>query len=249
MSSLLISIVRTIAHSMGIEISKYPCPDLDPFALTIIKKVQPYTMTSAERIYSACESVRYIIKNDIPGDIVECGVWKGGSMMAMAMTLLEQKNKSRDLWLYDTFEGMSEPTDKDVSVYGIEAKKMLEMSSKNRQDSVWCYSRLDEVKQAVYSTGYPKEKIKFIKGKVEDTIPKQIPNKISILRLDTDWYESTYHELVNLFPLLSTGGVLIIDDYGYWQGSRQATDEYIRDNQIKILLNRIDDSRRIAIKQ
>ncbi len=98
------------------------------------------------------------------------------------------------------------------------------------------------------STGYPKEKIHLIKGKVEDTIPENIPKEIALLRLDTDWYESTKHELIHLFPLLKPNGILIIDDYGHWEGARKAVDEYISDNNIHILLNRIDYSGRISVK-
>jgi len=107
---------------------------------------------------------------------------------------------------------------------------------------------LDEVKKNVYGTGYPQDKIHFVKGKVEDTIPGTMPNQIALLRLDTDWYQSTMHELTHLFPLLQAKGVLIIDDYGHWQGAGKAVDEYFADKQISILLNRIDYSGRIAIK-
>ena len=88
----------------------------------------------------------------------------------------------------------------------------------------------------------------YIKGKVEETIPEIIPGKISLLRLDTDWYESTLHNLNHLFPLLSKGGILILDDYGHWQGARKAVDEYLEKNNVKILLNRIDYTGRIAVK-
>lgn len=111
-----------------------------------------------------------------------------------------------------------------------------------------CLSPLDETKQNVFSAGYPKDKIHFIKGKVEDTIPENMPKQIALLRLDTDWYESTKHELTHLFLLLQPNGVLIIDDYGHWKGARKAVDEYIPDKNIRILLNRIDYTGRIAIK-
>ena len=87
----------------------------------------------------------------------------------------------------------------------------------------------------------------LIEGKVEETIPGQAPGAISLLRLDTDWYESTAHELKYMYPALSAGGVLIIDDYGHWRGSREATDEYFSSHS-RVLLNRLDYSGRIAIK-
>ena len=108
---------------------------------------------------------------------------------------------------------------------------------------------MEQVKRNLGSTGYDMASIKFIKGKVEQTIPREAPAQISLLRLDTDWYESTRHELVHPFPRLSVGGVLIIDDYGHWQGCRRATDEYFAENNISILLNRIDYTGRIAVKQ
>src|SRR5690606_24776929 len=98
------------------------------------------------------------------------------------------------------------------------------------------------------STGYPMERCHFVEGKVEDTIPATVPDRISLLRLDTDWYESTRHELEHLWPLLQPGGVLIIDDYGHFEGARKAVDEYFLDRSDAPLLNRIDYTGRIAIK-
>ena len=103
-----------------------------------------------------------------------------------------------------------------------------------------CNVPLNDVKKNVFSTNYNKEKFHFIVGKVEETIPEKAPEKISLLRLDTDWYESTRHELVHLFPRLSRGGIIIIDDYWSWDGSRMATDEYLSQNNIKIFLKTID---------
>ncbi|MGZ4079128.1 MAG: TylF/MycF/NovP-related O-methyltransferase, partial [Bacteroidia bacterium] len=152
------------------------------------------------------------------------------------------------IYLYDTFEGMSEPTTKDIDFKGEPASKLLNKADRLSQKSVWCYSSIDEVKNNLYSSSYPKEKLIFVKGKVEDTIPRTIPGSISLLRLDTDWYESTYHEFVHLFPLLSIQGVLIVDDYGHWKGAREATDNYFKEKNINILLNRIDYTVRIGIK-
>jgi O-methyltransferase len=123
----------------------------------------------------------------------------------------------------------------------------LEEDDKNTS-FVWAYSPLDEVKQNLRDTGYQEDQVVFVKGKVEDTIPRDAPERISLLRLDTDWYESTYHELVHLYPRISVGGVLIIDDYGHWAGARQAMDQYIAENHAKLLLHRIDYTGRIAVK-
>lgn len=225
----------------------YP-PDVSATLIETYKKVKPYTMTSPERVFALCEAVKYIHDKNIEGDVVECGVWKGGSMMAVADTLLRLGDSSRDLYLFDTFEGMAPPTDKDVDLAGISAVSQLEQSDKTKDDSVWCCAALEMVESAVNSIGYPREKIHFVKGMVEQTIPLGAPDKIALLRLDTDWYESTKHEMENLFPRLSKGGVLIIDDYGHWQGARKAVDEYLEINNVKILLNRIDYTGRIAVK-
>jgi O-methyltransferase len=215
----------------------------------IISKVQPYTMTSAERLFGLIEAVNYIVQHNIEGSFVECGVWKGGSMLATAEALLNKKVTNRLLYLYDTFEGMPPPGDKDISYDNQDAESMLASNKNKEKNLVWAYSGLEEVKRTMQLAPYPASNINYIKGKVEDTIPSTLPEKIALLRLDTDWYESTRHELIHLYPKLVPGGVLIIDDYGYWKGARKAVDEYIAENNIQILLNRLDDTGRIAIKQ
>ena len=95
---------------------------------------------------------------------------------------------------------------------------------------------------------YNPKLIHYVKGKVETTIPEQAPKQISLLRLDTDWYASTKHELENLFPRLSPGGILIIDDYGDWQGARKAVDEYVANHAPSLFLSRLDYTGRISVK-
>ena len=222
--------------------------DFNKTDIEIIKSVKPFTLTSIERRFALIQAVNYIIKNKIAGDIVESGVWKGGSIMLIAKTLLELKSYDKELYLFDTFEGMPKPTEFDVSCKDELAIKEFEGQKIDNNSSNWSRIELDEVKKNVFSTGYNKEKFHFIKGKVEDTIPKNSPETISILRLDTDWYDSTRHELIHLFPRLVKGGVIIIDDYGYWKGSKKAVDEYFEENNISILLNRIDTTGVIGIK-
>lgn len=208
-----------------------------------------FTMTSTERMYSLYKAVNYIIKNNIPGDFIECGVWKGGSALLIAKILANNNINSRKVILYDTYEGMSEPSENDKDYAGVNATELLEGASIHVQESVWCYSSFEEVKSNLALAGLPAEKIIMIKGKVEETIPSQLPtNQIALLRLDTDWYESTKHELIHLYPLLVNDGILIIDDYGHWEGCRKAVDEYFIENNLSILLNRIDNTGRIAIK-
>src|SRR5262249_46950150 len=160
---------------------------------------------------------------------VECGVWRGGSMMLAAETLKSLGDVSRSLYLYDTYEGMSKPTDKDVNFKNDSWRKGFtfvedqEYAVAERRANSLAVS-LEQVKQNFAQTGYPMDCVQFIKGKVEDTIPNVIPDQIALLRLDTDWYESTAHELNHLFPRLVEGGVLILDDYGHWKGAREAVD-------------------------
>lgn len=221
--------------------------DVDRWIIDIIGIVRPFTMTSDERIAAFCNAVRYIVRSNIAGDIVECGVWRGGSMMAAALTLLAAGDSSRNLHLFDTFEGMPPPTVVDRAVESGKLASVL-LNEAGKASDIWAYAEIDEVHANLTSTGYPAEHLHLIRGKVEDTIPGVSPSQIAILRLDTDWYESTKHELIHLFPKLSVGGVLIIDDYGCWEGARKAVDEYIEANHLPILLNRIDDNGRIAIK-
>ena len=220
--------------------------DIDAATVHTIRQVQSATQTSPERIAALCEAIRYVTRNGIPGAIVECGVWRGGSMMASAMTLQECAAE-RDLYLFDTFSGMTAPTEHDVAPDGSSAANLL--GSQDRADplSIWCVSHLEEVRDNMRSTGYRKDRIHFIEGRVEETLPQEAPEKIALLRLDTDWYESTRHEMEQLFPRVVPGGVLIIDDYGHWEGARRAVDEYISSHGIAILLNRIDYTGRIGI--
>jgi hypothetical protein len=224
--------------------------DLTMEELNKINDVKPYTMTGPLRMASLVRSVEHIVKNKIPGAFVECGVWKGGSMMLVAKTLIELEEVDRDLYLYDTFEGMANPTSQDFSYDKKLASDLLNKDLDKKQDgnNIWCYSNLEEVRANLLSLGYNNEKIHFIKGKVEETIPSILPEKIALLRLDTDWYESTVHELEHLFPLLVKRGILIIDDYGQWMGQKKAVDEYITKHHLDIFLNRIDFSSRLAIK-
>lgn len=201
----------------------------EPEFIEIYNKVKAYSMVSKERLYATYQAVKFVEANNIPGDLVECGVWKGGNTMLMALAL---QSTNRTIYLYDTFEGMPKPGDYDLGMDG----------KKPKWKKKWCYSPIGEVVKNMESTNYPK--IKCVPGKVEETIPDIVPNKIAVLRLDTDWYESTMHELIHLYPLVATKGIVIFDDYGYWQGQKKAVDEYFKDP----LLFRTDYSGRMMIK-
>lgn len=214
----------------------------------IFNTIKPFTMTSIERVKSLLDAITYVIKNNVSGDLVECGVWKGGSMMA-ALLQLKKTGEKRTIWLYDTFEGMSEPSYHDIDNKGQLATERLLVEDKY-SSNVWAYSTLDEVKGNMNTIKDHQCDLKFIKGKVEDTLTLKdsLPEKISILRLDTDWYESTKVELEILFPKLSKGGILLIDDYGHWKGCKKAVDEYFENSENPIFLNRVDYTGRLLTK-
>ena len=222
--------------------------DISDEDMDIITYASPYSMTTVERLYALIEATKYIEKHNIKGDIVECGVWRGGSMMGVARTLVGLSRTDKNLYLFDTFKGMTEPTEKDIDIRGMSATEKFRKYKDGSGASTWSRASVEEVKKNMYSTGYTTTRIFFIEGKVEDTLPDNAPEKISLLRLDTDWYESTKHEMTHLFPRLSRGGVMIVDDYGHWRGARQAVDEYLGDNCVSILLNRIDYSCRLGVK-
>jgi hypothetical protein len=209
-------------------------------------RVAPYTMTTPGKVHALARAVEYVVARSIDGAFVECGVWRGGSMMAVALTLLRLGITDRDLFLFDTFEGMTEPGEEDVRQGGESASELLERVG--RDSGYWAIASIEEVRAALFSVGYPKARIHFVKGNVEETLPAEAPTDVALLRLDTDWYASTKHELIHLYPRLPLGGVLIIDDYAYWRGARQAVDEYVAENELALLLIRIDHGARVAIK-
>ena len=227
---------------------QYPA-DFDVEAPAIAQRVAPYTMTSKEAVNALCTAVRYLTEAKVAGDIVECGVWKGGSSMAAALMLDRLGDRTRTLHLFDTFEGMTEPGARDVSIHDEVAVEVLAQGERQRDDLYWCYSPIDEVGKAMMSTGYPTERVRLVKGPVEVTLPAEAPELVALARLDTDWYESTRHELEHLVPRLAPGAVLIIDDYGYWRGARGAVDEFFANEPFRYLASRIDGGVRMGVVQ
>ncbi len=223
-------------------------PDFEKIHTDIIELVSSYTMTSVERVYVLIESVRYILRNKVQGVFLECGVYKGGSMMAIALTLIAEGVTDRDLYLFDTFEGMPIPSVRDVDIWGNSAIDEFSRKNGKLSSSDWANASLEEVRQAMALTGYPSDRVHFVKGMVETTIPNKALARIALLRLDTDWYQSTMHELQHLFPILSERGILIVDDYGHFKGSKEAVDEYFEAQEIQPFLHRIDYTARLIIK-
>ena len=245
----LVPTARKILAKVGISVTRTGAlyDPIDSDFWDIYRRCSPYTGSSIERMYGLFKGIEYIVNAGIDGAIVECGVERGGSMMAAAHTLRHFGDETRDLYLYDTFAGMTRPTEHDADFRG--SPPMQQWQAAERADhNEWLYVPLERVRTNMFATGYPREHIHFIKGKVEDTIPGNSPDRIALLRLDTDWYESTYHEMVHLFPLLAQRGVLLIDDYGHWRGARDAVDQYLREDGDAILLNRLDQTGVIALK-
>jgi O-methyltransferase len=236
-------IIKSIVNLTGYVLVKNIDNELEnasDFDKDIIKKFSKYTMTSNVKIFTLIKAIKYVNKFKINGDFVECGVYTGGNIMIMKKLI--KKGIKRKIFAYDTFEGMVTPTSYDVKIDGTIAKK------KYLKTDSWVRCSLNKVKENFKEMRLNLKNVKFVKGKVENTlkIKKNLPKKISILRLDTDFYESTKIELKILFPLLVKGGVLIIDDYGSWLGSKKATDEYFE--RKKNFLYYIDHSARMIIK-
>jgi len=225
--------------------------DVTPAEARIIERVRPYTMTGPLRVEALLKAVRYCVARDIPGAMVECGVWRGGSVLAIVLELMELGVHDRDIYLYDTFEGMTEPGEQDTSAYEEAALSTWRRDGGRAWDGLFNAEIFNEssVRELLRETGYPEERLHFVRGPVEETIPATVPGDIALLRLDTDWYASTRHDLEHLYPRLTQGGVLIIDDYGHWEGARTAVDEYFAGDRAEpLLLHRIDYTGRAAIK-
>jgi len=256
-------IVRAAADSLGYTTHPAQPPVTSPAEAfpedftaeerEICRSVARYTMTSNERIVSLIRAVQYVERFRVPGAVVECGVWRGGSMMAIAKMLLALNSTGRELFLFDTYSGMPDPCDADVDIHDRSGSALVaELRNLPREQQaerhVLALCPLENVTANLLSTGYPQERLHFIEGRIENTVPALAPDRIALLRLDTDWYESTRHELTHLFPRLSRHGVLIVDDYGHWRGARRAVDEFLEQSREPIFLSRIDYTGRLAVR-
>ena len=192
-----------------------------------IKISKQFSMTGEKRMYLLSQAVLNIKNHKLEGDFVECGVWRGGNILLYKL-LNDFYNLDKTIYAYDTFEGMTKPEEIDKDYRGKLADKKMQSQQKSEQiQNIHAFAKIETVKKNV-SKYTNLNKIKFIKGPVEETlsIEENLPSKISVLRLDTDWYKSTKIELNSLYPRLVKGGVLIIDDYGHFEGARKAVDEY-----------------------
>ena len=209
----------------------------------IILKVHDHTMISFNKLSSLIQAVRYVNRWQIPGAIVECGVWRGGAIMAAALALKQLGVTDRTFYLYDTFCGMPEPSEYDSHLWksSVNPQELFRLRQTGPDSSDWCRASLNEVRHNLATTQYDLNRFKLVEGKVEETIPGTLPDEIAILRLDTDWYESTKHEMIHLFPRLVSKGVLIVDDYHTWSGSKKAVDEYLAAANVPIFCPKVGE--------
>ena len=208
------------------------------------------TMVDPSRLFSVVTAVRHSVRHEVAGDFVECGVWRGGASLLAAL-LIRDLGSSMAVRMFDTFEGMSTPSDYDVKIQSGERATEFHSLKQLGTHNEWAYASLEEVKQHFSEAGIDEGQAIFVKGKVEDTlrIPANVPGRISTLRLDTDWFESTRVELEVLYPRLGVGGALLLDDYGYWEGAKRAVDEYFQGLGAKApMLTIVDAEGRVAIK-
>jgi len=204
-----------------------------------------------EAIVSLIRAIEYVVGNRIPGAFVECGVFMGGNIEVMIRALQSLRVDDRDIYLYDTFAGMPQPDPRDDVGLGGVMKTSWEAhrtEADGTSGSDWMRATVETVRERIEPLGYPAQRLHFVKGMVEDTIPGIAPDKIAILRLDTDFYSSTKHELEHLYPRLMAGGILIIDDYGAIPGARLAADEYAAEHGLGWFLHRVDPHVRLVVK-
>jgi hypothetical protein len=202
----------------------------------LIAEVGPYSKSGPARLHSMGRALLRVDDYGVPGDIVECGVWRAGNII-----LARRLCPTRVCWLYDTFDGMTQPGKFDVKPSGKRAIDSFQR--KADRNGKWAAVSIDEVRANLAETATLDDRfLRFVQGPVETTLldETKLPHSIAVLRLDTDWHASTKIELEVLYPRLMPGGYLIVDDYGHWLGARKAVDEYFGDAMPK--LKRVDYS-------
>lgn len=187
---------------------------------TPLDKSLRYSKAPTRRMAAMQAALELLDQKNVAGDIVECGVWRGGHLILARLV-----SPNRRCWAYDTFEGMTKPGKFDTKKNGIKAEDLIKAKPAKRMS----YASLEEVQDNFAAEGVLDHSlIRFVVGDVAETLTKDInlPGQIALLRLDTDWYESTKIEMEILYPRLVDGGILIIDDYGHWMGAKKAVQEY-----------------------
>jgi O-methyltransferase len=211
----IVSFVNRKLRSFGVEIDRVKAFDPNQ---RYEGRDQPHdaeTMVGIKRLENIEQCVTSVVKDGIAGDLLEAGVWRGGSVIFMRALLEVLGDKSRDVWVADSFQGLPKP---DPSVTGDTGDRHY----KNRLLSVG----LDDVKHNFEKYGFLDDRVKFLEGWFEQTLPEAPIQSLSVLRADGDMYKSTMNILVPLYPKVSEGGFVIIDDYGAVPGCRRATDDF-----------------------
>lgn len=220
------------------------------------RQAQPHTLSPVPLGFALWDACRYVSAAKVPGAIVECGVWRGGSMMLAAAALRRFGADDRPLYLYDTYEwSWEEPADSDgylgrAGSIGTASAESFDRTDSRAEagDALRGGVSETDVRDRIRGAGYRDDLITTVAGYVQETIPATTPEQIAVLRLDTDFYESTMHEMEHLFPRLASGGVLLLDDYGKLAGATRAVDEYLQRHDVHLLLSRVDVQGRIAVK-
>ncbi|NQT04491.1 MAG: class I SAM-dependent methyltransferase [Dehalococcoidia bacterium] len=184
---------------------------------------------SVPRLVALYKLSREIDRQPIPGNIVECGVRNGGSSAVMA-SVFRKSSLCRDMWLFDSFEGLPEPTAED----GYKAQTEYHEGK--------CLGSVDAVKEILNQLSIPENRVHIIEGWFEETFPSVKTNKVALLHIDADWYESVKLCLEKFYDSVCPGGFIALDDYGHWEGCRRATDEFLKKRSLDIKLVRVDDT-------
>ena len=200
----------------------------------LYQMVLPYTICGHRRLRGLYEAVEAVVSREIPGDIVECGVARGGSAALMGLAL-KQLGARRALWAFDTFEGLPPPTPADpdwkiARIYTGTYRGAFE-------DVASLFGRLGFLTEA-----------RLVKGLFQETLPTCALRAIAVLHIDGDWYESVKACLTHLYDRVSPGGIIQIDDYGHWKGARKAVDEFMHQRLPNTHLRRLDYSGRQLVK-
>ena len=256
----LIRLARRGFDALGIEVRRKPRGSeptaKPPVELTAEQRrmldhvrARKLSMASSERLWATTLACQHVVDAKIDGAFVECGVWRGGNSL-LAASVFRTAGQRRALHLFDTYEGMTAPTDDDRRVDDGTAADGEFRANDRGSHNAWCYASLDDVRANFEQAGLLTGDVRFVVGDVLKTleIHENLPDRIAVLRLDTDWYESTKRELEVLYPRLAPGGVLIVDDYGHWAGSKKATDEYFERHGGRPFLSVSDYAGRIGIK-
>ena len=199
------------------------------------RAVRPYTMSSAARLRTLHEATKHVVSANIAGDVVECGTAKGGSAALLALAL-DASGSDRLLWIFDTFEGMPEPSANDPDLHL--AEKYVGTCRGTIEEVTTLFRELDVL-----------QRTRMVKGMFQDTLSAAPIERIALLHIDGDWYDSVKACLQHFYDRVSPGGIVQIDDYGYWEGARKAVDDFFTQRGVALpALRHIDYAGRQFVK-